>query len=342
MSNGDKIRVTVDIYGMEYKLMGASSAGYTKRVAEYVNEQMHQTAKLFPRLDTPRLAVLASVNMADEYFKMRTQIDEVQQQLQNAKELGERYTVLEENLRLIQESSEQEAARFREREQELSDEVERSREQAGRTERELEAERLGRAASAEQHARELGKLQESADELLEANLLLEESVKSQELKGSALENDLLRLNETNRKLESANLQLEETYGQLRESYSQLEITNSQQVESFELKQKQMAEQMAEQEEQLLQELVTQQETYKKTIEEQRGKAKQAIEEERRKAEQAVKEERRKAEQLLNDERQKAQQTLAAARSQSEEALKAALEAEREKAEQALSAARSEG
>ena len=75
MNEDDKTRVTVDIYGMQYKLAGHTSGGHMRRVAELVDGHMNKIAKGFPKLDTPRLAVLAAVNIADEFLKQKEQFE---------------------------------------------------------------------------------------------------------------------------------------------------------------------------------------------------------------------------------------------------------------------------
>lgn len=75
MNGEDKIRMTVDIYGTQYKLVSNSSPSYIKNVANLVNDEMHRIAEANPRLDLPKLAVLAAVNMADEWTQMRTELE---------------------------------------------------------------------------------------------------------------------------------------------------------------------------------------------------------------------------------------------------------------------------
>ena len=77
MTTEDKTRITVDIYGHQYKLKADTSTNHMKRVAEYVNEQMFRIAKGYPRLDSQRIAVLAAVNMADECFRMNEILEEL-------------------------------------------------------------------------------------------------------------------------------------------------------------------------------------------------------------------------------------------------------------------------
>ncbi len=91
----EKTRITVDIYGIQYKLMGNSSSKYMKKVAEHVNDQMHLIAKGHPRLDTPRISVLAAVNIADDYFKLKNELDKSRNDPQ-VKSMEEAYRALEE------------------------------------------------------------------------------------------------------------------------------------------------------------------------------------------------------------------------------------------------------
>ena len=63
-----KNRVTVTIAGQEYTLVGSEDAGYTKKVADHVDAKVQEV------LDGAHVslvdgAILAAVNIADEYFK---------------------------------------------------------------------------------------------------------------------------------------------------------------------------------------------------------------------------------------------------------------------------------
>ena len=69
------MKVTVDIYGHQYKLTGHSSMDYIRRVAALVDENMHKLAKGYPRLDVPKLAVLAALHMAEDVFRLRQDSD---------------------------------------------------------------------------------------------------------------------------------------------------------------------------------------------------------------------------------------------------------------------------
>ncbi|WP_307585095.1 cell division protein ZapA [Paenibacillus wynnii] len=66
----DRTRVAVEIYGTSYKLVG-SSTEYMKQVARYVDEHMRTISKSHSRLDTPRIAVLAAVHMAEQALQVQ-------------------------------------------------------------------------------------------------------------------------------------------------------------------------------------------------------------------------------------------------------------------------------
>jgi cell division protein ZapA (FtsZ GTPase activity inhibitor) len=87
----EKTRVTVNIYGVQYRLMGNSSTPTThlQMVAAQVDEQMRKIAQGQPHLDMPRIAVLTAVNFADEMSKLdkqQTEINRLNQDLESKRE----------------------------------------------------------------------------------------------------------------------------------------------------------------------------------------------------------------------------------------------------------------
>ncbi len=71
----------VEIFGERYTLRGTDSPDYLRRVAEYVDGKFQEVAKGSPALVPAKVAVLASLNIADELFKqneaVRRQEDEL-------------------------------------------------------------------------------------------------------------------------------------------------------------------------------------------------------------------------------------------------------------------------
>ncbi|NLZ38448.1 MAG: cell division protein ZapA [Firmicutes bacterium] len=82
MSQPDnKNRVNVTIYGENYRMCSSSSPEYMLRLAKYVDEKMGQIAQTYNHLGLNRIAVLTAVNLADELFRARREIRELQNQL---------------------------------------------------------------------------------------------------------------------------------------------------------------------------------------------------------------------------------------------------------------------
>ena len=71
----------VEIFGERYTLRGTDSPDYLRRVAEYVDGKFQEVAKGSPALVPAKVAVLASLTIADELFKqneaVRRQEDEL-------------------------------------------------------------------------------------------------------------------------------------------------------------------------------------------------------------------------------------------------------------------------
>ena len=73
--------VTVEIHGQQYPIRSGLDPTYVAELAAYVDEKMRLAARESPAGDTLKLAVLAALNIADEYFRIvddeRRQNDQV-------------------------------------------------------------------------------------------------------------------------------------------------------------------------------------------------------------------------------------------------------------------------
>ncbi|NLN07843.1 MAG: cell division protein ZapA [Firmicutes bacterium] len=81
MSQERKNRVHVKIYHEEYTMCSQASPEYMKRIAQYVDEKMRQLGEKNTRLGTSKIAVLAAVNLADELFRLRREMRELEARL---------------------------------------------------------------------------------------------------------------------------------------------------------------------------------------------------------------------------------------------------------------------
>ena len=72
--NGAAPSVRVEIFDQAYNLRG-SDPDYILKLAEYVDSKMRAVAEATNTIDTARLAVLAALNIADEYHLLRKKLD---------------------------------------------------------------------------------------------------------------------------------------------------------------------------------------------------------------------------------------------------------------------------
>ncbi|MCG9968149.1 cell division protein ZapA [Pelotomaculum terephthalicicum JT] len=82
MSEEQKFRVEVEIFGEFYTLKGDSSPAQMMKVAQYVNHKMKQLAERNPKLSKSQAAVLAALNMADELLKLREEYENMVKMLE--------------------------------------------------------------------------------------------------------------------------------------------------------------------------------------------------------------------------------------------------------------------
>ena len=80
MDHGSRV-VTVEIHGQQYPIRSGLDPAYVAELAAYVDEKMRLASRESPAGDTLKLAVLAALNIADEYFRIlddeRRQNDQV-------------------------------------------------------------------------------------------------------------------------------------------------------------------------------------------------------------------------------------------------------------------------
>ena len=63
--------LSVEIHGQRYPIRSSLDAEYVLRLASYVDQKIAAAADSTPSGDSPRLAVLAALNIADELFRIR-------------------------------------------------------------------------------------------------------------------------------------------------------------------------------------------------------------------------------------------------------------------------------
>ena len=66
---------TVNIYNQTYQVRSGGDPEYIKRLAKYVDETMTEVFESTPSVDSIKVAVLAALNIADDYFSTQDELN---------------------------------------------------------------------------------------------------------------------------------------------------------------------------------------------------------------------------------------------------------------------------
>ncbi|MCC8137404.1 MAG: cell division protein ZapA [Clostridiales bacterium] len=115
----------VIISGKIYTLSGYESEEYLQRVAAYLNGKISELRNLdgYQRLSSDMKGILLNLNTADDYFKMKNKVDELEQSLtEKDRDLYEmRHELITEQIRV--ENSDKQIRKLEDRNAELQKEV---------------------------------------------------------------------------------------------------------------------------------------------------------------------------------------------------------------------------
>ncbi len=81
VSESEKKRTTVEIYGQQYVIVGNESVEHVRLVASLVNNKMREIGQKNPSLDSTKLAVLTAVNAVNDYLKIKDQLERLEREL---------------------------------------------------------------------------------------------------------------------------------------------------------------------------------------------------------------------------------------------------------------------
>lgn len=87
-------RVSVKIYGQEYIITGEKDKEYIRKVADHVDGKMHEIAKILLGANPATIAVLAAVNIVDEYYELETALEEQKKLTSQMEADAQRYVEL--------------------------------------------------------------------------------------------------------------------------------------------------------------------------------------------------------------------------------------------------------
>ncbi|WP_394233168.1 cell division protein ZapA [Niallia oryzisoli] len=86
MSQTKKNRITVDIYGVTYVIIGTESPSHIHQVASMVDGKMREINSMNPSLGTNKLAVLTAINAVNDYLNLKKQVERLEEELKRVKD----------------------------------------------------------------------------------------------------------------------------------------------------------------------------------------------------------------------------------------------------------------
>lgn len=77
--------IEVEIYGQKYRIRvkGEEDEKYINYLTSYVDQKMHEVAAKSKSADMLKIAVLAALNIADEYFLCQKKLDQLNEVIGN-------------------------------------------------------------------------------------------------------------------------------------------------------------------------------------------------------------------------------------------------------------------
>lgn len=103
-NNSQKKKFKLNILGDQFTVTGDFSEEYINKLADYVEKTGKEIKKAYPKLPFRRLAHLTMINLADEYFKLRSQCVDLSKEKERLKEANQ--SLHQELKKLRQENEE--------------------------------------------------------------------------------------------------------------------------------------------------------------------------------------------------------------------------------------------
>ena len=86
LSRSEKNRITIEIYGTKYIILGTESTDHIRHVASMVDEKMREINSKNPSLDINKLAVLTAINAVNDYLKIKEKLHKLESESKSVKE----------------------------------------------------------------------------------------------------------------------------------------------------------------------------------------------------------------------------------------------------------------
>ncbi len=68
--------VHVEVFGQSYAVKAGPDPGYVEKLAAFLDEQMKEVSRSSGAVDSVRVAVLTALNLADECFRLRREVEQ--------------------------------------------------------------------------------------------------------------------------------------------------------------------------------------------------------------------------------------------------------------------------
>lgn len=86
MEESPKNRISVEIYGQTYNMVGPESTAHMRAVAATVDERMREIKLANPVLSSTQLAVLTAANAINDLLKLQQQVESLEAELNKQKD----------------------------------------------------------------------------------------------------------------------------------------------------------------------------------------------------------------------------------------------------------------
>ncbi|HVO09952.1 MAG TPA: cell division protein ZapA [Vicinamibacteria bacterium] len=93
--------VHVEVFGQTYAVRAGANPGYVETLAAFVDDRMKDVSRTSGAVDSLRIAVLAALNLADEFLRSRRDLEQARQELESARTRLKRGASAEERARRL-------------------------------------------------------------------------------------------------------------------------------------------------------------------------------------------------------------------------------------------------
>ena len=79
-------KIQVEIYGQSYSIKAGANPDYIKNIAGFVDKKMREISAGTPTIDSLKIAVLAALNITDEFFQLKMKTQDVDREIEQRAE----------------------------------------------------------------------------------------------------------------------------------------------------------------------------------------------------------------------------------------------------------------